>query len=60
MVVDTEKKVTELAQELSNNRLKIAAIDSNIKESKILSKKLSERQEEIFDELGVRFADEQF
>ena len=58
MAVDTEKKVTELAQELSDNRIKVASMQSNIKDEKIEIKKLTDREEEIFNELGVRFSDE--
>ena len=58
MAVDTEKKVTELAQELSDNRIKVASMQSNIKDEKIEIKKLTDREDEIFNELGVRFSDE--
>ena len=60
MVVDTEKKVTELAQELSANRIKVASMLYDIKDDKIEIKKLTDREAEIFKELGVRFSDEDF
>lgn len=60
MVVDAEKKVTELAQELSDNRVKVSSLQSNMKDDKSEIKKLTDREEEIFKELDVRFSDEQF
>ena len=57
MSTDIDKKVTELAQELVENRAKTSALLSDIKSSKSEIKILSEREVEIFKELDVRFND---
>lgn len=56
----SERKITELAQELIKGRDSVSVLQTEIKSNKELIKSFVEREEEIFKELGVRFSDEDF